>query len=213
VTEYQKLDEQTKTQTKELIVETVRKQKPESTEQLIQLIKQNSKLSVEEINEILTELQNEDKITFAEKNNVLNHTKSSLFPKKLSSWLTIILALITAASIFLIPSNDLPIAYMRWVLGLNLILFLPGYAFIKALFPFQRAPIATTSEKLDMIELVGLSIGVSLSFIPIVGLILNYTSAGIGTTPMTLTLLALTLIFAATTAMRENNQRTVIQKN
>jgi uncharacterized membrane protein len=212
LTEYHKIDERMKTQVKELIIETLRKQKPESGEQLIQLIKQNSKFSVEEINGILIELQNDDKITFTEKLEMLNYTKSSLFLKNFASFLIIILALITAASVFLIPNDDLPIVYVRWILGLNIILFLPGYAFIKALFPMKRAPVATNSEKLDMLEVVGLSIGMSLSFIPIVGLILNYASIGIGTAPMILTLVSLTLIFATTSTIREHNQRILAKK-
>lgn len=80
-------------------------------------------------------------------------------------------------------------------------LFLPGYAFINALFP-SKLPIHTSSENMDTIERAALSLGMSLAFTPIVGLILNYTPWGIRLTPITLSLLALTVIFATAAILR-----------
>jgi uncharacterized membrane protein len=57
-------------------------------------------------------------------------------------------------------------------------------------------PQKTSSENLDTIERVALSLGMSLALTPIVGLILNYTPWGITLTPITLSLLALTVVFA-----------------
>ena len=88
---------------------------------------------------------------------------------------------------FTIPETFYPIAYIRNVLGIIFVLFLPGFAFIKALFP-TTVPLKTTSESLDDIERVALSFGMSLALVPIVGLILNYTPWGIRLTPITLSL-------------------------
>jgi uncharacterized membrane protein len=71
-----------------------------------------------------------------------------------------------------------------------------GFAFIKMLFP-SKLPIATSSENLDTIERVALSLDLSIALVPIVGLILNYTPWGIRLTPITLSLLALTTFFAS----------------
>ena len=79
---------------------------------------------------------------------------------------------------------------------------MPGFAFIKALFP-AKVPIKTSSENMDTIERVALGIGMSLALVPIVGLILNYTPWGIRSTPITLSLLALTVVFATTGIFRE----------
>ena len=81
-------------------------------------------------------------------------------------------------------------------------MFLPGYAFIKALFP-TTVPFKTSSENLDNIERIALSIGMSLALVPIVGLILNYTPWGIRLTPITLSLLALTIVFGTAAVLRE----------
>jgi uncharacterized membrane protein len=86
------------------------------------------------------------------------------------------------------------------------VLFLPGYAFIKTLFP-QKLPIPTSSENMDTIERAALSFGMSLALVPIVGLILNYTSWGIHVTPVTLSLLALTIAFATAAILRESPKK------
>jgi len=85
------------------------------------------------------------------------------------------------------------------VLGAIFVLFLPGYTFIRALFP---------EKELDNIERTALSMGMSLALVPITGLILNYTPWGIRTTPVTLSLLALTTIFATAAITREHQTKT-----
>ncbi len=82
-------------------------------------------------------------------------------------------------------------------------LFLPGYAFIKVLFP-STLPIKTSTETLDNIERIALSIGMSLALVPIVGLILNYTPWGIRLAPLTLSLLMLTVASATAGIIREH---------
>jgi len=83
---------------------------------------------------------------------------------------------------------------VRYVLGAVFVLFLPGYSFIKTLFP---------TKELDNIERTALSIGTSIALVPIIGLLLNYTAWGIGTTSITLALLALTTILATASIVRE----------
>jgi len=68
--------------------------------------------------------------------------------------------------------------------------------------------IKTESEELDNIERVALSIGISLALVPLTGLLLNYTPWGITLTPITLSLLTLTMIFATTAIIRERQNQT-----
>jgi uncharacterized membrane protein len=51
-----------------------------------------------------------------------------------------------------------------------------------------------------------MSIGMSLALTPIIGLILNYTPWGIRLTLITLSLLAMTIIFATAAILRQNQQ-------
>jgi uncharacterized membrane protein len=68
--------------------------------------------------------------------------------------------------VFTVPEDAYPIVYLRYILGSIFILWLPGYTFIKALFP---------EKELDSIERIALSIGMSIALVPIIGLLLNYT--------------------------------------
>jgi uncharacterized membrane protein len=52
----------------------------------------------------------------------------------------------------------------------------------------------------------------SLALTPIVGLILNYTPWGIRLTQITLSLLALTVVFATAAVLREHQAKTAIAK-
>jgi uncharacterized membrane protein len=64
-----------------------------------------------------------------------------------------------------------PLTVLRIVLGIPFVLFFPGYTLVLALFPRK--------EGLSGIERVGLSFGLSIAVVPLIGLILNYTPWGI----------------------------------
>lgn len=74
---------------------------------------------------------------------------------------------------------------MRIILGLPLLLFLPGYSFIAAL--------STRKKDLDGFERVALSFGLSIAIVSMLCLVLNYTPFGIRLTPI-LTLLSIFII-------------------
>ena len=105
--------------------------------------------------------------------------------------------------VFLVPENLYPLRYVRNVLGTVFVLWLPGYAFVKTLFPVH-VPIKTSNENLDTIERIALSIGLSLALVPLVGLLLNYTPWGIRLVPIVLSLFVLTLVFATAAVLREH---------
>ena len=70
---------------------------------------------------------------------------------------------------------------------------------IKTLFP---------TKEIDNIERTALSIGMSLALVPLIGLLLNYTPWGIRRTPVTLSLLALTIALTITGLIREHQAKT-----
>jgi len=77
---------------------------------------------------------------------------------------------------------------IRIILGLLLVLFLPGYALIATLFPRK--------DDLDGIERVALSFGLSIAITPLLGLGLNYTPFGIRLTPVLIVLSVFTIALA-----------------
>ncbi len=96
--------------------------------------------------------------------------------------LVVIFTLLTAAFVLIPILNETPI---RTVLGILLVLFLPGYSLIAALFPRQG--------DLDSIERVALSFGLSIAITPLIGLGLNYTPWGIRLDPILICLVGFTL--------------------
>lgn len=178
------------------IIQIIKNKHPKTTKQLVELVQQKHPLPQQEIIEHILNLQKQGKLAFKENNTFVPLTLKShlLSSESYWYWIIITLALATTTAVFIIPENAIPIVYARYVLGSIIILFLPGYAFIKALFP---------TKELDNIERTALSIGMSFALVPITGLILNYTPWGIRTTPVTISLLSLTTIFATAAIIRE----------
>lgn len=173
--------------------------------QLIVFVKEKMPIPEKEISEAILNLQARGKIKL-ENQPPPTPPKLTTYLKTeqaLWYWATIATATITAVIVFTVPENLNPLSYVRIVLGTIFILWLPGYTFIRALFP-QHEPAKTNAKNLDTIERVSLSLGMSLALVPIVGLLLNYTPWGIRLTPIVLSLLALTIVFATTAAVREH---------
>lgn len=68
----------------------------------------------------------------------------------------------------------------RYVIGSIYVLFIPGYLLVEALYPYERS--------LSPLERLALSVGLSLAVVPLIGLILNYTSWGIRLWPVVFSL-------------------------
>jgi len=176
------------------IINTVKDKQPETVEQLAQTVQKKFSIARQEAVKHIIDLNNNGKLALKESSFPTTH-KDYLFSTKATwYWITIALALITSITVFAIPENAFPIVYTRYLLGSIFILFLHGYSLIKALFP---------QKELDNIEKTALSIGMSLAIVPLTGLLLNYTSWGITQTTVTFSLLALTLTFATTAILRE----------
>lgn len=191
---------------RQLILRTVQEKKPENVEELTNLIQEKSpSTSKQKIIDNIIHLQSEGKIALREQvSPVPSSLPSYLYTNRAYwYWTTIVLAILTTILVFTIPEDAYPIVYARYVLGSIFVLWLPGYTFIKALFP-TTVLIKTSSTELDNIERIALSIGMSIALVPIVGLLLNYTPWGIRLTPITLSLLALTLTFATAAIVREH---------
>ena len=183
------------------LIKLVKEKNPTNVKELIQLIQlERPNVSDQQIRERILKLENQEKITLKKPST----SPSPIFSTYLTSsdarwyWITILLAIITTIAVFIIQQDSSQLMYVRNILGAVFVLFLPGYSFIKALFP---------EKELDNIERIALSIGMSLALVPITGLVLNYTPLGIRVTPITLSLLALTAIFATIAIIREQQSK------
>lgn len=110
---------------------------------------------------------------------------------------------------------------LRIALGLPFVLFLPGYAFVAALFPEAGSTgsettheaasedVPTRSERLqngsiDGIERVALSFGLSIAISPLIGLGLNFTPFGIRLVPIVFAIGGFTLVVTAVATVRRS---------
>jgi uncharacterized membrane protein len=75
-------------------------------------------------------------------------------------------------------------SFLRILFALPVILFIPGYVLIAALFP--------GTDDLDSLERLALSFGISISVVPLIGFALNYTPWGIRLDPIVLSLIIFT---------------------
>ncbi|RDI69691.1 DUF1616 domain-containing protein [Halopelagius longus] len=114
--------------------------------------------------------------------------------------------LLTVAVVFLPTVRETPI---RIVVGLGFVLFVPGYAFVAALFP-ERGPElhsddeGTDAEGIDVLERVALSFGTSIAIAPLVGLALNFTLLGLRLTPIVATLSAFIAVMVFVAVQRRS---------
>ena len=127
--------------------------------------------------------------------------------------LAAVLALValTNLAVVLPVVNDSPV---RVVVGLVFVLFVPGYAFVAALFPEAgEPPTAADADDgegpapdgngngnglqdrgIDGIERTALSFGLSIAIVPLIGLALNFTPFGIRLVPILVSISGFTLI-------------------
>jgi len=137
----------------------------------------------------LLALQHEKRVAIEESTpyaSLVSYARSPLSP-----WFWTAIGAV-AASLALISVTSGAALYLRYVFGSVLVLFLPGYALIEALYP---------KRELDELTRFALSIGLSLALVPLAGLVLNYTPFGIRLVPVAIALAGLTvgLLVAALT--------------
>ncbi|WP_291765342.1 DUF1616 domain-containing protein [Caldivirga sp. UBA161] len=108
-------------------------------------------------------------------------------------WVIVALTATSLASVILI--HNPPLIYLRYALGALIVLFLPGYTLVEALYP--------RGDELTPLERLALSIGLSLAVEPLIGLILNYTPWGIRLTPILTSTVILILALATVAAVRK----------
>ena len=113
----------------------------------------------------------------------------------ISAWFWAALGAV-ALSLGLISVTSGAALYLRYVFGSALVLFLPGFALIEALYP---------KRELDELTRLALSIGLSLALVPLVGLVLNYTPWGIRLLPVSISIAGLTAVLLCVALKRRHD--------
>jgi uncharacterized membrane protein len=189
----------------ETILKVVNENKPQTVKQLTILLEETLELSESEILEAVLKLQARGEIKLEEQNHNSPNLAAFTIGKGLWYLLTIAAGAVTASLVFTIPENFYPWIYIRNFLGLIFVLFLPGYALAKALFPINLSG-KTTSVELETIQRIALSVGLSIALISIVGLLLYYSPWGLSLPAIVISLFILTAVFATAGIVRTTNK-------
>lgn len=182
------------------IIQIVNEEKPQTVSELVRLVKKGSDLSDEQILDRISYLQSDGRIAirpegFSPSDGLVAYLRTD---KAYWYWITLGVTLVATLFVFVIPEDAAPLVYVRYVFGAIFVLWLPGYTFMKALFP---------GKELDIIEQLALSVGMSLALVPLVGLLLNYSPWGIRLLPITFSLSALTITLATAAVVREHQTK------
>jgi uncharacterized membrane protein len=115
----------------------------------------------------------------------IDEIHKAFFEQKFPADLTVAVVWLAGSilAMYLPVLNETPI---RAIIILPGILFLPGYCFIAALFP--------KDSDIELAERIALSIGLSIAIVPLIGLGLNFTPAGVRLDPILISLTIFTLV-------------------
>jgi len=102
----------------------------------------------------------------------------------------------TALTLIFVLIPYLEDSFIRTILGIPLVLFIPGYVLIAALFPKKN--------ELESSARFALSFGLSIAVVPLLGLLLNFTF-GIKLVPILLSLVVFIAVLSLIAASRRKN--------
>lgn len=117
-------------------------------------------------------------------------------------WLTASLTLLSSFLAFNLSDNSFPLVYVRYLFGSLFILWLPGYTFVRVMFP-RKFILALSPERFGFLEQFILSLCLSIILTSSVTLLLNYTFWGINLASVTLSITALIIVLATFALLEE----------
>jgi hypothetical protein len=208
MTKSEALREKTEKRYTQIIIETLKASKVQTSQLLVAQVQEKLDLSVEEITQRVLQLESENRIHFTQGIVHLPLTLREYITsaKAIWYWSVFAFACITVFVSIVLPDDILLLLYVRSALGLIFVVFLPGYAFVRLLFPPDLNMGKETS--LNVLEIIVFSLCVSLSLVPAVAFGLNYTSFGITLTSVAFSLLLLTVVLATAAVVLEYYTKT-----
>jgi len=181
----------------QMVEETIKSRRPETVAELFKILREKKPdLTREELVKIVEKLRDDEKIELQLLPPRVGTYLEYLGVKSENLWFYFVVATSIAVllAVYVIPSTY-PLVVLRWIVGSILVLFLPGFVVMQALFPSGR--------ELDAIERFALSVGLSIAITPLIGLLLNYTPWGIRLDPIITSLFVFTLSIAIIATYRK----------
>jgi hypothetical protein len=183
------------------ILKIVRENKPDTLRLLVTLVSKKTGIPESKVFDVIQDLIDEKQLDFVELVFPQSFGEFLFSNRSLWYWVVICLSIMAVISALFIPVSSSPLIYLRNFFGLIFVLYFPGFSLIKTLYPIT-VPYKTSSQALDLIESIALSIGLSLAVITLMGVVL-YNLLAITLYSSTLTLLLLVTPLATIGIIRE----------
>jgi hypothetical protein len=198
----------------ETIIHIANEKRPQTIEELIALVQENEIWSQKEILDAVLKLQDETKIRFVSSSLAAPLRFSAYMGTKkvLWYWATVTIAILSMICTISITDDFYPWNYFRSVFGLMFVLWLPGYTFLKVIFPVNVSK-TELSTNLSNEERIALSVIMSLALITIIGLLLNFSPWGITSSTIVLSILTFNLILATAAVARDYSLIVKVKQN
>ena len=186
------------------ILKVLNERNPRTIRELISIVKQDIPISEKAILTEVLKLQNQGKLKIRNNSSERQGSLSTYLNNNHALWYQIVigLSIITLVASTLIDETFYPLNYLRNILGIIFVLWLPGYAFIRAVFP-SFINENQKSSNLHTAEIISLSVVMSLAIVIIIVFILNFLPTGIQLIPIVFSLLIFTSITATVAVIRE----------
>jgi hypothetical protein len=188
----------------QIILCIVDEKSPQTVQELMDFVQEKGQWSNKEIIANIMKLQAESKIRLngsslpvSQRLVVFLGTNQALW-----YWTTVAIAIISMVLAVFIREGFYPWAYFKIVFGLIFVLWLPGYTFLKVLFPVNKS-INESSTSLSNVEQIALSVILSIALLALIGLILNFSPWGLNLSSIVLSLFTFSLVFATAGIVRE----------
>ena len=179
-----------------LITSVIEEKKPDSVDQLVKLVAAEG-FSEEKIVKQISRLERLGRIGL--KSDKLETVALRKRPFSYSAfwyWGVIVFCLAAVFSVLAIPSDLIPFVYIRWMFGLVLLLYVPGFCLVRSLFP---------KKEIMNIEVVIWNLCFSLIMVLLVALFWNFTPLGLSEMPIAVTLAVLSALLASVAVLRNTN--------
>lgn len=158
------------------------------------IIKFDKSITTDEIHNAIDLLERDGTVNLSEPETPRSFGRAlAIFEPSIAFWSTILSSAAILAIVFLVPQEEYW-SIARMIAASAFLFFIPGYAFSNALIP---------RKKLNKVERIAISIGLSLAAVVLLGMILNYGLIGLTEGPIIISIALFSISVGLLAAYRE----------
>jgi uncharacterized membrane protein len=180
----------------QVIIQTIEENNPQSVKELVDIVHFKLNKPKREVFALVIKLKGEGAISLSQ-----NSAQNYDFRRYLWYLSTVSIAATATILVFVVPLDAYPWIYARNFFGLLFIFFIPGYAFARVALLQKMSKTQLTS--LDIIELIGLIVGLSIVLVSLLGLMLYYSPFKLDLGAVVVSLFVITFVLSTTALLKE----------